>query len=215
MISFSSILSRQLGAPRGILGRLVAKRLNKSNRSVIEAAVEALGLVGGETVADIGFGGGIGLDLLLARVGEAGHVNGVEPSPDMIALARSAHSTHISSGRLRLHQAAMQSLPFADRRLDAWISLNTVYFIEDLNPAAHELSRVLAPGGRGVLGTADPEWLASQPFARSFVVRPVDEIVDSLEDSGFEVVEKTIGRGAAPYVLLVCHQAPVRGEAAS
>lgn len=205
MISFSSILSRQLGAPRGILGRLVAKRLNKSNRPAIAAAVEALGLTGGETVADIGFGGGIGLELLLARVGGTGRVDGVEPSPDMIALARSAHSAHISSGRLQLHQATMQTLPFADRQLDAWISLNTAYFIDDLKPAAHELLRVLAPGGRGVLGIADPEWLAAQPFARSgFVVRPVDEVVDTLEGSGFDVVTKALGRGAAPYILLVC-----------
>lgn len=214
MISFSSILSRQLGAPRGILGRLVAKRLNTSNRSVIAAAVETLGLAGGETVADIGFGGGLGLDLLLARVGETGQVNGVEPSPDMIALARSAHSTQVSSGRLHLHRATMQSLPFADRQLDAWISLNTVYFVGDLKPATQELARVLAPGGRGVLGLADPGWLAGQPYARSgFVVRPVDEVIVSLGDAGFEVVRKTVGSEAAPYTLLVCRPAAVRTEA--
>lgn len=181
---------------------------------MIAAAVEALGLAAGETAADIGFGGGIGLELLLAHVGEAGHVYGVEPSPDMIALARSTHAAAISSGLLQLHQATMQSLPFADGQLDAWISLNTVYFIADLEPATRELSRVLAPGGRGVLGVADSDWLEVQRFARvGFIVRPIEDVVASLENSGFDVVQKTLGRGPAPYNLLVCRQASVRSEA--
>ena len=75
----------------------------------------------------------------------------------------------------------MESLPIADGALDGWISLNTVYFVEDLPTAFAELRRVLAPSGRGVLGIADPEWMAQQAFTKyTFTVRPVTDVVAAL-----------------------------------
>jgi arsenite methyltransferase len=165
-------VARQLGGPSGRLGELFARLLNKGNRPTITAATEALGLTGGETVADVGFGGGLGLDLLLAAVGESGTVHGIEPSADMLERARKQRSEAVANGRLVLHEATMDALPLADGSLDGWISLNTIYFIEDLAPAFADLARVLSPSGSGVLGVADPDWLASQPFAKhGFTVR--------------------------------------------
>lgn len=155
-------LSRQLGGPSGPLGALVARMLNRGNRAAITAAVGALDLTGTEEVADIGFGGGLGLDLLLDATRSGGRVHGVEPAPDMLQRARRAHHEEVAAGRLALHEAGMEALPIADGALDGWISVNTVYFVEDLPPALAELRRVLAPGGRGVLGIANPEWMAHQ-----------------------------------------------------
>jgi arsenite methyltransferase len=177
--------------------------LNKGNAGTITAAVEALGLTGGETVADVGFGGGLGLDRLLAATGSDGHVHGVEPSSDMLARARRAHVTEMADGRLELHEAPMQALPLADGALDGWISLNTIYFVSDLAPAARELARVLAPSGRGILGVADPQWMARQPFTKhNFTVRPLADVVAALENARFTVEHRTLGQ--MPYHLLVC-----------
>jgi hypothetical protein len=54
--------------------------LNRANQAAVSAAVEALPLTHGDTVADLGFGGGVGLDLLLRHVGTSGHVDGVDAS---------------------------------------------------------------------------------------------------------------------------------------
>lgn len=149
-------LSRQLGGPSGPLSPLVARMLNKGNESEISAAVGALDLIGSEEVADIGFGGGLGLDLLLDQTRGGGRVHGVEPSQAMLKRARKAHPAQVAAGRLALHEAGMESLPFADGAPDGWISVNTVYFVEDLSAAFAELRRVLAPSGRGVLGEHPP-----------------------------------------------------------
>lgn len=61
---FLAGLAAQLGRPDGLRGRLVARMLNRANRANVTAAVEAAGLVPGQTAADIGFGGGVGLPLL-------------------------------------------------------------------------------------------------------------------------------------------------------
>lgn len=196
-------VARQLGGPSGPLGALVARGLNKGNRSAITAAVETLELSGTETVADVGFGGGLGLALLLAAAPD-GRVHGVEPSRDMIGRARRQHRGELDAGRLELHEGTLQGLPFADGFLDGWISINTIYFVPDLAPAFRELARVLAPGGRGVLGVADPDWMAGLPFVEhGFTVRRVTDVVGSLEEAGLSVERRTLGE-RAPYNLLVC-----------
>ncbi len=197
-------LGRQLGWPSGPLGAVVARMLNKGNRPTITAAVGALELSGTEEVADIGFGGGLGLVLLLDATRDGGRVHGVEPSPDMLKRARRAHHEEVAAGRLALHEAGMEALPIADGALDGWISLNTVYFIEDLPPALAELCRVLAPAGSGVLGIADPEWMAQQAFIKhNFTVRPVTDVVAALTAAGLTVEQRTM-QGPQPFNLLVC-----------
>lgn len=198
-------LARQLGGPSGPLGLLVARQLNKGNRATIAAAVDALELTGNEVVADIGFGGGVGLDLLLDRTSAT--VHGVDPAPTMIARARRTRGAEVASGHLRLHAATMSDLPFDDGVLDGWISLNTTYFVDDLDSAFSSLARVLAPVGRGVLGIADPDWMASQAFTRhGFLLRPVDEVVQALEAAGLVVDRRCVGRGEVAYYLLVCRR---------
>lgn len=195
-------LSQQLGNPSGPLGVLVANGLNKGNGATIRSAVDQLDPKAGEVVADIGFGGGLGLALLLERAGE---VYGVDPSPTMVARAARQHRAEVEAGRLHLHGAPMESMPLGDGALDGWISLNTIYFIDDLAAAFAELARVTTAAGRGVLGVADPEWLSGQPFAaQGFTVRPVDDVVAALEAAGFGVLVSVVGGHRQPYNLLVC-----------
>lgn len=200
-------IGRQLGGPSGPLGSLVARMLNRENGPTITAAVEALDLNGSEEVADIGFGGGLGLHLLLDRTRDGGRVHGVEPSPAMLERARKAHQEEVAAGMLALHGASMESLPIADGALDGWISLNTVYFVRDLAPAFAELRRVLGPAGRGVLGVADPEWMGQQAFTRhNFIVRPVPDVASALTAAGLSVEERPL-QGAPPFWMLVCRPA--------
>ncbi|MGV1008288.1 MAG: class I SAM-dependent methyltransferase [Dermatophilaceae bacterium] len=200
-------LARQLGGPSGPLGSLVARMLNKGNRATITAAVGALDVAVSQQVADIGFGGGLGLELLLDETRDGGRVHGVEPSPDMLKRARKAHPEEVAAGRLVLHEAGMESLPIADGALDGWICLNTVYFVKDLPAAFAELRRVLAPAGIGVLGIADPEWMAQQALTKDiFTVRPVTDLVAALTAAGLSVEHRSVP-GAQAFHLLVCRRA--------
>ena len=200
-------LSAQLGNPSGLLGGLVAKQLNKNNATPISAAVDVLasgGSLAEATVADVGFGGGLGLSLLL---GTGATVHGVEPSASMITRAQRGFGEELAAGRLTLHLASMDDLPFDDGELDGWITLNTVYFVDDLGPSRAELARVLSPTGVGVVGVADPDWMRTQDFAQQgFTVRPLDDVVAQLGSAGLAVER----RGApheisdVPYHLLTC-----------
>jgi len=84
---------------------------------------------------------------------------------------------------------------------------NTVYFVKDLPPAFAELRRVLAPAGTGVLGIANPDWMARQSFTKyAFTVRPVTDVVAAFTAAGLKVEQRTM-HGSGPFLLLVCRPA--------
>lgn len=202
-------IARQLGRPSGLFGRLVvARKLNQGNRNNVTAAVDALEPVAGAAVADIGFGGGIGLGLLLAKVGETGRVHGVDISTAMLSAAGRRYRA--DSDRLRLHAGSITALPLPDASVDGAICVNIIYFVDDLDLAFAELARVLRPSGRLVLGIANPPTMAKVPFvAYGFRLRPVEGIIERLAKAGLPVVEhRRVGEGDSAYHLLVAQRNP-------
>ena len=202
-------LSRQLGRPTGLVGRVVGRVLNRGNRSVILAAVDATETSNGCTVAEIGFGGGAGLALLLDRVGSTGVVHGIEVSQTMLAGARRRFDKQVKKKSLHLHEATMQLLPLPDGCVDAVVSTNTIYFVDDLRACMSELARVLRPGGRLALGVGDPAAMAKMPFTKhGFAVRPISEVVESLRLAGFTLIEdRRVGDGPEAFHVLACERA--------
>ncbi|OBK19919.1 class I SAM-dependent methyltransferase [Mycobacterium asiaticum] len=200
-----AIVAGQLGRPHGLVGRGVAVLLNRGNRQAVAGAVDATAATAGNTVADIGFGGGLGLDLFLGRVGSQGTVYGVEVAEDMLTRARARLATQIAAGQVRLVNGSLTALPLDDNSLDAAISVNTLYFVADLQAACTELARVLRPGGRAVLGIGDPDAMARLPFtAYGFTLRPVADVVAALKKAGFEDVEqRRLADVAIPHHLIV------------
>lgn len=191
---FRAGLARQLSRPEGLRGRMVARGLNRGNGPAITAAVEATGLRAGQVAADLGFGGGLGLQLLLDRVGPDGRVHGVELSDTMLAAARRHHARDVADGRLSLAKGTLQDLPLDDGIVDGLITLNTLYFVDDLPAAFAGIARVLSPTGRAVIGVADPGWMQTQPvvMAAEFRVRPIDELVSGLQAAGLDVQEEKL-----------------------
>lgn len=199
-----STLAGQLGNPHGVLGKGVAFILNRGNKRAIAAAVDAAAIAEGQTVADLGFGGGAGLSLLLAQVGADGTVHGIEISPDMLARASAGHPSEIAAGRLRIAEGSLTALPLADDSLDAAITVNTLYFVPELDAVCAELTRVVRPGGRLVIGIGDPDAMAKLPFtAYGFSLRPVADVIAALEKSGCAVTHRQLPNPPIPHHLLI------------
>jgi len=177
---------------------------------MVAAAVEATELRPGQSGADIGFGGGVGLPLLLARVRPGGHVHGVELSDTMLARARRGYRNEMSAGSLTLHAGSITALPLTDSSIDAAITVNTIYFVTDLDRAFAELARVLSPSGRVVVGLGDPTEMAKTPFtAHGFTIRPVDDVAAALVAAGLAPVSRLrVGDGDGANHLLVAGKGP-------
>jgi arsenite methyltransferase len=197
-------VAKQLGHPSGLPGRLVGAALNRGNRHLVKSAAQALQPDEASAVADVGFGGGVGLKFLLHDVGPSGRVHGVEVSETMLSQAAGRYRRDIASGRLSLHSASMTELPFTDGELDGVITVNTIYFVADLDPAFAELARVINSTGRLVIGLADPEVMARLPFTgHGFHLRPVPDVTDALRSTGLSVEHRQISDDAnAPHLLI-------------
>ncbi|GAA0899980.1 hypothetical protein Vau01_093360 [Virgisporangium aurantiacum] len=181
--------------------------LNRANRNAVAAAVDALAPAPGNVVADIGFGGGMGLALLLDRVGSTGRVHGVDISPVMLDRVRYRHRRAVADGRLALHEASMTDLPLPDGSLDAAMTINTIYFVPDTVFA--ELARALSPTGRLVLGLGDPDAMRRDPVtAHGFRLRPLAEVHAALTAAGLTPVDhRRVGPGPDSFHLLVARSA--------
>jgi arsenite methyltransferase len=151
----------------------------------VEAAIDSSGVGPGQVAADIGFGGGIGLELLLDRVGASGHVHGVDISTTMVASARRTFADAVSSGALSIEEGSLTSLPVPDDSVDGIVTVNTLYFVEDLETAVRELARILRPRGRLVIAIGDPESMARMPVtAHGFRLRPPEDILGVMAWAG-------------------------------
>jgi arsenite methyltransferase len=198
-------VARQLGKPEGATGRLFAVALNRGNRGMVTAAINAAQIAPGDHVADAGFGGGLSLALLLDRVGPTGHVDGIELSGTMLATAQRHFRAASSDGRLALQHGSITETRLGNASLDALITVNTIYFVDNLELAFSELARVVRPSGRAVIGLGDPEAMASLPFtAYGFRLRPVAEVAQLLAKSGLtKIRDERVGDGKRAYHLLI------------
>lgn len=105
----------------------------------------------GETVVDLGSGGGLDVFLASRKVGETGRAIGIDMTPHMIALARRNAEKQREAGapdNTEFHLATIDSLPFEDATVDCVISNCVINLAPDKKAVFKEIARVLKPGGR-------------------------------------------------------------------
>jgi SAM-dependent methyltransferase len=101
----------------------------------------------GETVVDLGSGGGLDVFLAAGKVGPKGKAIGIDMTPEMLALARkNAEKTGLTN--VEFHQSTIDQLPLADASVDCVISNCVINLAPDKHAVFREISRVLKPGGR-------------------------------------------------------------------
>jgi SAM-dependent methyltransferase len=105
----------------------------------------------GETVVDLGSGGGLDVFLAAAKVGPTGRAIGIDMTPEMIELAR-RNAAKANDGRgysnVEFYLATIDKLPLADNSVDCVISNCVINLAPDKPAVFREIARVLKPGGR-------------------------------------------------------------------
>ncbi len=129
------------GERSGLPGEAVAASLGCGNPTA------ALDLKAGETVLDLGSGGGIDVLLSAKRVGPAGKVYGLDMTDEMLALARE-NQRKAGATNVEFLKGTIEAIPLPDNSVDVIISNCVINLSSDKDAVLREAFRVLKPGGR-------------------------------------------------------------------
>jgi SAM-dependent methyltransferase len=106
-----------------------------------------LSLDPGQTVLDLGSGGGIDVLLSAKRVGPTGKVYGLDMTDEMLALARE-NQRKAGATNVEFLKGTIESIPLPDDSVDVIISNCVINLSSDKDAVLREAFRVLKPGGR-------------------------------------------------------------------
>jgi SAM-dependent methyltransferase len=150
----------------------------------------------GETVLDLGSGGGIDVLLSAKRVGPTGKVFGLDMTDEMLALANE-NKAKAGATNVEFLEGEIEHIPLPENSVDVIISNCVINLSADKAQVLREAFRVLKPGGRFavsdvvVRGEAPPEVRRNMELWIGCVAGALEEMEyrDLLADAGFRRVE--------------------------
>lgn len=148
----------------------------------------------GETVLDLGSGGGIDVLLSADRVGPTGKVYGLDATVDMIELAR-ANAAEAGAANVEFLHGRIEDIPLPDAGVDVVISNCVINLSTDKRRVLAEAHRVLKPGGRfGVSDVIAQD--DADPVERAEAERLVGCVTGTLTESAYLQLLRTVGFSA-------------------
>ena len=145
----------------------------------------------GETVLDLGSGGGIDVLLSARRVGSTGKAYGLDMTDDMLALARE-NQKKAGLENVEFLKGEIESIPLPDASVDVIISNCVINLSGDKDRVLREAFRVLKPGGRFAVSDVVVRGEVPEEIRRSMLLW-VGCIAGALSDSDYQSKLKAAG----------------------
>ena len=139
-------LIKQGSNPKGRLGRIIAKGLNKHHAKIASWGLSHLQVNIEDTILDIGCGGGRDVKVL-AEIVINGKIYGIDISEESVKVAKHTNKEFIEIGRVKILKASVSSLPFEKHTFDLITGIETYSFWPDFSNDLKEIYRALKPGG--------------------------------------------------------------------
>ena len=145
-------------------------------------------------------------------------VAGIDHSPEAVKTARSVNRAAVSSGRLRIVESSVESLPLRDGFFDVVTAFETTYFWPDLQAGLTEIHRVVNRGGKLVIANEFADRASAGAWADRLNMHVPDSeaLAGAAYEAGFLMVDcqrPSPQRLAAPHRCEVeAHSSPTAHE---
>ena len=190
--SSSAPTESQFSRPSSLMGRLLLRSMNIGHGRLHQWGLKAAGIQLTDRVLDVGCGGGKAISRILEETRR--EVAGVDHSPEAVKTARSVNRAAVSSGRLRIVESSVESLPFRDGFFDVVTAFETTYFWLELQAGLTEIHRVLNRGGRLVIANEFADRASAGAWADRLNMHVPDSetLAGAAYEAGFLMVDVSV-----------------------
>lgn len=186
------LLWRAFGLPAGFLGRIGGMIMAGGRQRQIAAHIaELIDVRRGDKVLEIGFGPGVGIEIMNERIFGKGLIAGIDPSEVMMQMARSRNAQAIENGTVTLISGTVENIPYGDGFFDKAYSMNSFQLWPDKAAGLKEVRRVLKRDAQLLLSFYGP--------ARRRIVRA--SVLENLQQAGFREVLDEDDRDGVTYFI--------------
>lgn len=139
-------IGAQFRKPRGMTGKWLGRLMNLQHVALTGWVFDFLDIKPGDSVLDIGCGGGMAMKRLSGIVGD-GFVAGIDHSEVMVRESIRNNKAGVRTGNISIQQGCATEIPFEDNFFDAAVAIESFYFWPEPLAGLKEVHRVLKSNG--------------------------------------------------------------------
>ena len=144
---FMEYLTAQAANPSGFVGGMITKIWSNYFTDLYAWGLTHVDLNSGDTILDVGFGGGSGIKYLLEQNG-ADRIYGIDVSKESLKTATGINQSAVDAGRVLLSLGDVAQMDFENASFDIVIAAQSHIYWEELHEGLKECYRTLNTGGR-------------------------------------------------------------------
>nr|WP_243837396.1 methyltransferase domain-containing protein [Bacillus sp. BK450] len=170
-----SWIGKQMREPKGLFSKWVARYMEKNHHNINEWTIQLLNIQENDRILEIGTGRGITLSKVAEKL-DRGKVYGVDASRHMIKYAKRKHKKLTEQDKAVITLGKAEQLPFEDRSFNKLFTVQTIYYLKDIEQVMKEVYRVLQVDGEVFLSFQKQELINEQKRSTSFSSYSEEEI---------------------------------------
>jgi len=184
------LFAKQLRKPTGNIGKHVGNVMNDINLFMNSFTFKSMNIKNNDRILEVGFGNGKFIQNILEKAENVTY-KGIELSEIMIEEAIIRNQPLINSGIVDLKLANVYNIPFEKETFDKVVTINTIYFFENIDAAIKEISRVLIKNGSLCITIRTKEKFQNVSFSQYLTnLFDYSELESILLSNGFENIKK-------------------------
>jgi ubiquinone/menaquinone biosynthesis C-methylase UbiE len=183
-------LGRQLMKPNGEFGLQVGENMNSSNNSIYDFVLSQLEIADESEILEIGFGNGKFINKYF-EINPNIRFSAIDFSEIMCSEAKLINEDLINDNKLVIKCEDSMSMSFTKDSFDIVVTINTVYFWEQIEEQLKGIKRIMKNGGLLLIGYRPKSVMKDLPFAQEvFRLYDSTDLQVILQRQGFKIIKE-------------------------